>query len=142
MIQCVSESDGYGSRNLTASRENASASRAQTAGVGEVTGIVIAGNLLYAGTVTCFSALSDDDPPHPASRRVHKRPAPANLLIRESVDAERRAPPMAVELAPEGVRVNCFTAGYIWNAVTAGTQSTQGPPDESLEEYARAGRKR
>jgi len=46
--------------------------------------------LLYAGTVTCFSAVSEDDP-HPASRRTPTSQAPDNLLIAGSVDAGNEA---------------------------------------------------
>lgn len=46
-------------------------------------------------------------------------------------------PTFAAEFATQGIRVNCVSAGYIWNAVTRGTKSTQGKPDESLEEFRR-----
>jgi dihydroanticapsin dehydrogenase len=64
-------------------------------------------------------------------------PRPDAYGITKRAESLVLTPSMAVELAPKGIRVNCVTAGYIWNAVTAGTQSTQGSPDESLEEYRR-----
>jgi len=78
----VSESEGNGARNDTASREKTCASRRHCAGVPEVTGIVIAGYPLYAGAVICFSALpsADDDPPHPPSRRADRSVAAEDLL--------------------------------------------------------------
>jgi hypothetical protein len=52
----VSESDGKGARKATAAREKTCASRRHCAGVPDVTGMVIAGYPLYAGTVICCSA--------------------------------------------------------------------------------------
>jgi NAD(P)-dependent dehydrogenase (short-subunit alcohol dehydrogenase family) len=43
-------------------------------------------------------------------------------------------PTLAAEYAPQGIRVNCVSVGYVWNAVTQQVHSLQAP-DESMEEY-------
>jgi len=43
-------------------------------------------------------------------------------------------PSMAVQYAPKGIRVNCVTAGYVWNAVTQKVQPLQAK-GETMESY-------
>jgi len=45
-------------------------------------------------------------------------------------------PTLAAEHAPKGIRVNCVSVGYVWNAVTQQVHSLQAP-DQSMEEYRR-----
>ena len=45
-------------------------------------------------------------------------------------------PGLATEYAPQGIRVNCVTAGYVWNAVTQQVQPRQAK-GESMENYRR-----
>lgn len=89
----TSEFVGNGARNDTAARENTRASCRHWAGVPEVTGMTIAGNPLYAGTVMCFWALpSPDDPPHPPSRRRDRSHAVEDLLTSSKVSVAARRP--------------------------------------------------
>ena len=41
---------------------------------------------------------------------------------------------LAIEYAPNGIRVNCVTAGYVWNAVTQQVSGRQAP-GMTMEEY-------
>lgn len=43
-------------------------------------------------------------------------------------------PTLAAQYAPQGIRVNCVTVGYVWNAVTQLAKSHQAP-GLSMEEY-------
>lgn len=45
-------------------------------------------------------------------------------------------PTLAAQYAPLGVRVNCVTVGYVWNAVTQQVHSRQAP-HQTMEEYRR-----
>lgn len=45
-------------------------------------------------------------------------------------------PGLATEYAPQGIRVNCVTAGYVWNAVTQQVQSRQAA-GETMDSYRR-----
>jgi NAD(P)-dependent dehydrogenase (short-subunit alcohol dehydrogenase family) len=45
-------------------------------------------------------------------------------------------PALAATYAPQGIRVNCVTAGYVWNAVTQQVHLRQAP-DKSMEDYRR-----
>ena len=48
-------------------------------------------------------------------------------------------PALATRYAPKGIRVNCVTVGYLWNAVTARAGAPAGrAPGESLEDFRRA----
>ena len=85
------------------------------AGVTDLTGSVIAGYTLYAGTVICFSAApgpeDDPDPPHPPSRRAHTSQAPDDLLITESVDAGTWGRPCGLR---DYVFPACHAGGRSW----------------------------
>src|SRR5438105_15784110 len=43
-------------------------------------------------------------------------------------------PTLAAQYAPQGIRVNCVTVGYVWNAVTQQVQNRQAP-GQSMDEY-------
>jgi NAD(P)-dependent dehydrogenase (short-subunit alcohol dehydrogenase family) len=43
---------------------------------------------------------------------------------------------MANLYAPKGIRVNCVTVGYLWNAITQEAKEWQAP-DVSMEDYRR-----
>jgi NAD(P)-dependent dehydrogenase (short-subunit alcohol dehydrogenase family) len=45
-------------------------------------------------------------------------------------------PTLAAEYASRGIRVNCVTVGYVWNAVTQQVHSRQAP-HQTMEEYRR-----
>jgi NAD(P)-dependent dehydrogenase (short-subunit alcohol dehydrogenase family) len=45
-------------------------------------------------------------------------------------------PTLAAQYAQQGIRVNCVTVGYVWNAVTQLVRDRQAP-DSSMEEYRR-----
>ncbi|HXL94831.1 MAG TPA: SDR family oxidoreductase [Streptosporangiaceae bacterium] len=47
-------------------------------------------------------------------------------------------PTLAAQYAPQGIRVNCVSVGFAWNALTQSAQALQAP-DSTVEEY-RAGR--
>lgn len=48
-------------------------------------------------------------------------------------------PALASRYAPKGIRVNCVTVGYLWNAVTARAGAGAGrAPGEALEDFRRA----
>src|SRR5262245_36980549 len=92
MTRWVSESEGNGARNATASREKASASCRHRAWVPVSTGMVIAGYPLYAGAVICSSASPDEDPPQPASRRTHRSNAAEDPRILTRVNVRVHLP--------------------------------------------------
>ena len=45
-------------------------------------------------------------------------------------------PTLAIDYASKGIRVNCVTAGYVWNAATQESKVRQAPGD-SMDEYRR-----
>ena len=48
-------------------------------------------------------------------------------------------PALATRYAPQGIRVNCMTVGYLWKAVTARAGAGAGrAPGESLEDFRQA----
>lgn len=65
-------------------------------------------------------------------------PTPGGYAISKRAVSLVVTPTLAVQYAPLGIRVNCVTAGYIWNAVTQQVISRQAP-GQSMDEY-RSGR--
>lgn len=63
-------------------------------------------------------------------------PIPGAYAISKRAAALVLTPTLAAEYAPRGIRVNCVSAGYIWNAVTQQVHSLQAP-DLSMDEYRR-----
>jgi NAD(P)-dependent dehydrogenase (short-subunit alcohol dehydrogenase family) len=64
-------------------------------------------------------------------------PIPGAYGISKRAESLVLTPTFAAEYAPRGIRVNCVSIGYIWNAVTQATKAVQGRADETLEEFRR-----
>ncbi len=43
-------------------------------------------------------------------------------------------PALAAQYAPHGIRVNCVSVGFVWNALTQGARALQAP-ESTVEEY-------
>jgi NAD(P)-dependent dehydrogenase (short-subunit alcohol dehydrogenase family) len=61
-------------------------------------------------------------------------PIPGPYAISKRGVALVLTPTLAAQYAPNGIRVNCVSAGYVWNAVTQLVRDRQDP-DSSMEEY-------
>jgi len=61
-------------------------------------------------------------------------PIPGAYAISKRAVSLVLTPTLAAQYAPQGIRVNCVTAGYIWNAVTQQVQPMQAP-GSTMEEY-------
>ena len=61
-------------------------------------------------------------------------PIPGAYAISKGAVSLVLTPTLAAQYATQGIRVNCVTAGYVWNAVTQQVQDRQAP-DQSMEEY-------
>src|SRR5579859_6790683 len=67
-------------------------------------------------------------------------PIPGGYAISKRAVSLVTTPTLAAQYAPHGIRVNCVTAGYVWNAITQQVQNRQAP-GQSMDEY-RQGRAR
>jgi len=67
-------------------------------------------------------------------------PIPGAYAISKRAVSLVLTPTLAAQYAPQGIRVNCVTAGYVWNAITQLVRDRQAP-GASMEEY-RSGRAR
>jgi NAD(P)-dependent dehydrogenase (short-subunit alcohol dehydrogenase family) len=63
-------------------------------------------------------------------------PIPGAYAISKRAVSLVVTPTLAAQYANEGIRVNCVSVGYVWNAVTQHTHSRQAP-DKTMEEYRR-----
>lgn len=63
-------------------------------------------------------------------------PIPGAYAISKRAVSLVLTPTLAAQYAPQGIRVNCVSVGYVWNAVTQQVQSRQAP-GSSMEEYRR-----
>ena len=63
-------------------------------------------------------------------------PIPGAYAISKGVVSLVSTPTLAAQYGPQGIRVNCVTAGYVWNAVTQQVHDRQAP-GQSMEEYRR-----
>jgi NAD(P)-dependent dehydrogenase (short-subunit alcohol dehydrogenase family) len=61
-------------------------------------------------------------------------PTPGAYAISKRAVSLVTTPTLAAQYASQGVRVNCVTAGYVWNAVTQQVHNLQAP-GSSLDEY-------
>src|SRR5262249_15653517 len=61
-------------------------------------------------------------------------PIPGAYAISKRAGSLVTTPTLAAQYASQGIRVNCVTAGYVWNAVTQQVQNRQAP-GSSMEEY-------
>jgi NAD(P)-dependent dehydrogenase (short-subunit alcohol dehydrogenase family) len=67
-------------------------------------------------------------------------PIPGAYALSKRAVSLVTTPTLAAQYAPQGIRVNCVTAGYVWNAVTQQVQNRQAP-GSTMDEY-RQGRTR
>jgi NAD(P)-dependent dehydrogenase (short-subunit alcohol dehydrogenase family) len=65
-------------------------------------------------------------------------PIPGGYAVSKRAVSLVLTPTLAAQYAPQGIRVNCVSVGYVWNAVTQLVRDRQAP-DASMEDY-RSGR--
>lgn len=63
-------------------------------------------------------------------------PIPGAYALSKRAVALVLTPTFAAQYAQLGIRVNCVSVGYVWNAVTQHTHSRQAP-DKTMDEYRR-----
>lgn len=61
-------------------------------------------------------------------------PIPGGYAISKRAVSLVLTPTLAAQYAPLGIRVNCVSVGYVWNAITQLVQARQAP-GSSMEEY-------
>lgn len=61
-------------------------------------------------------------------------PIPGGYAVSKRAVSLVLTPTLAAQYAPQGIRVNCVTVGYVWNAVTQLVHDRQAP-GTSMEEY-------
>jgi len=61
-------------------------------------------------------------------------PIPGGYAISKRAVSLVLTPTLAAQYAPQGIRVNCVSVGYVWNAVTQLVQDRQAP-GSSMEDY-------
>jgi len=61
-------------------------------------------------------------------------PIPGGYAVSKRAVSLVLTPTLAAEYAPQGIRVNCVSVGYVWNAVTQLVRDRQAP-GSSMEEY-------
>jgi NAD(P)-dependent dehydrogenase (short-subunit alcohol dehydrogenase family) len=61
-------------------------------------------------------------------------PIPGGYAISKRAVSLVLTPTLAAQYAPQGIRVNCVSVGYVWNAVTQLVQPRQAP-GSTMEEY-------
>jgi NAD(P)-dependent dehydrogenase (short-subunit alcohol dehydrogenase family) len=66
-------------------------------------------------------------------------PIPGAYALSKRAESLVLTPTLAAEHAPSGIRINCVSIGYIWNANTQASITSSGSLEQSLEEF-RAGR--
>jgi NAD(P)-dependent dehydrogenase (short-subunit alcohol dehydrogenase family) len=61
-------------------------------------------------------------------------PIPGGYAVSKRAVSLVLTPTLAAQYAPQGIRVNCVSVGYVWNAVTQLVQDRQAP-GSSMEDY-------
>ena len=61
-------------------------------------------------------------------------PIPGGYAVSKRAVSLVLTPTLAAQYAPQGIRVNCVSVGYVWNAVTQLVQNRQAP-GSSMEDY-------
>ena len=80
-------------------------------------------HLPHGGAIVNVGSVMGTIDPVPGSYGVSKR---AMSLV--------ATPTLAAQYAPQGIRVNCVSVGFVWNALTQGAQALQAP-DLTVAEY-------
>jgi NAD(P)-dependent dehydrogenase (short-subunit alcohol dehydrogenase family) len=63
-------------------------------------------------------------------------PIPSAYAVSKRTLSHTVTPTLAAQYAAKGIRVNCISAGYVWNSITQLLKDQQAP-DKTMEEYRR-----